>query len=180
MIDKIILAGFGGQGVMFIGKLLAISGMLNDLEVCWIPSYGPEMRGGTANCSVILSDEIIYSPVVAQGDVVMALNKPSYDKFLPLVKPGGVMVVNSSIVTMETTRSDITTIAIPATAIAHELGQVTIANVVCLGAMLPYLQLAKDQDIEKALQEEVAKKRPHLLDINLQAIKRGLAFKESI
>lgn len=97
MIDKIILAGFGGQGVMFIGKIFAVSGMVSDLEVCWIPSYGPEMRGGTANCSVILSDEEIHSPVIDKADGGIVLNQPSYDKFFDRIKPGGSLVVNTSL-----------------------------------------------------------------------------------
>lgn len=176
MIDTIILAGFGGQGVLFTGKILAVSAMLNDLEVCWIPSYGPEMRGGTANCSVIISDETIYSTVVTQADAAIALNQPSYEKFLNNIKPGGVMVMNSSLISSKMHRDDITIIRLPATEIAHELGRDSIANVVCLGALLPYLQLANYDDIANALQEEVAKKRPEMLEINLAAIQKGMAF----
>ena len=107
MMDKVILAGFGGQGVMFLGKLLAYAGMGSDLELCWIPSYGPEMRGGTANCSVILSDEEIHSPVIDKADGAIVLNKPAYEKFSSRIKPGGVLIVNSSLAKIENPRTQI-------------------------------------------------------------------------
>lgn len=134
MMDKILLAGFGGQGVMFIGKVLAYSGMLGEREVCWIPSYGPEMRGGTANCSVLISDEEINSPVISQADAGIVLNQPSYDKFLTRIKPGGTLVANSSIVNIAQNRDDINLIAVPATELANEIGNASLANMVCLGA----------------------------------------------
>ena len=141
MMDKIVLSGFGGQGVMFVGKVLAYAGLLDEREVCWIPSYGPEMRGGTANCAVIVADEEIHSPVVEQADCAIVLNQPSYDKFLPRIKPGGALVVNSSIISMEKKRDDITVLAVPASDIANSLGAPNIANMVCLGALLGKLQL---------------------------------------
>ena len=176
MMDKVLLAGFGGQGVMFMGKILAYAGMLGNLEVCWIPSYGPEMRGGTANCSVILSDEEIHSPVIDQADGGIVLNKPSYDKFLSRIKPGGVLVVNSSIVHMDKVRDDIEIVAIPAGDMAHEIGNVNLANMVCLGALLPKLKLVTLDKIEKALDEVVGRKKPELYELNLTAIKKGLEF----
>jgi 2-oxoglutarate ferredoxin oxidoreductase subunit gamma len=174
MMDKVLLAGFGGQGVMFIGKILAYAAMLGNLEVCWIPSYGPEMRGGTANCSVILSDEEIHSPVIDQADAGIVLNKPSFDKFLTRIRPGGVLVVNSSIVEMDKTREDIEIIAIPAGDIANEIGNANLANMVCLGALLPKLKLVSLEKIEKALDEVVGKKKPELYEWNLTATKKGL------
>ncbi|QNB46712.1 2-oxoacid:ferredoxin oxidoreductase subunit gamma [Thermanaerosceptrum fracticalcis] len=174
MMDKVLLAGFGGQGVMFIGKILAYAGMLGNLEVCWIPSYGPEMRGGTANCSVILSDEEIHSPVIDQADGGIVLNKPSFDKFLTRIRPGGVLVVNSSIVEMDKTREDIEIITIPAGDIANEIGNANLANMVCLGALLPKLKLVSLEKIEKAMDEVVGKKKPELYDMNIVAIKKGL------
>jgi len=176
MMDKIVLAGFGGQGVMFIGKIFAVSGMVSDLEVCWIPSYGPEMRGGTANCSVLLSDEEIHSPVIDKADAGIVLNQPSYDKFLDRIKPGGVLVVNTSIVELNETRNDIAIIKVQATEAANELGNPTIANMVCLGALLPHLKLTDYDKVEKAIHEVVGAKRPELLDINLSAIKKGMEF----
>lgn len=176
MMDQIILSGFGGQGVMFIGKVLAYAAMAGDLQVCWIPSYGPEMRGGTANCSVIISDVEINSPVLDQADAAIVLNQPSYDKFLPRIKPGGVLVVNSSIVQNNQVRDDIKIIAIPATDIANELGKSALANMVCLGAMIPNLKLIDMNTMSKALDAVVGKKKPELYEINIQAIKKGIEW----
>ncbi|KAB3535392.1 2-oxoacid:ferredoxin oxidoreductase subunit gamma [Alkaliphilus pronyensis] len=179
MMDKVIIAGFGGQGVMFLGKVMTYAGMGSNLELCWIPSYGPEMRGGTANCSVILSDEEIYSPVIDFADAAIVLNKPAYEKFAPRVKPGGVLVVNSSLAQLENPREDITIIEIPATDMANEIGNTSIANMVCLGALLPHLKLIDLPKVEKAMDELVAKRRPELLDTNLLAINKGIAYKKS-
>lgn len=178
MMDKVIIAGFGGQGVMFLGKVLAYSGMDSDLELLWIPSYGPEMRGGTANCSVILSDEEINSPVIDFSDAAIVLNKPAYDKFAPRVKPGGILIVNSSLAELENIREDITVIQIPATDIANELGNPSIANMVCLGALIPYLNLADYEKVEKTM-DKLTKKRPQLLEVNITAINKGMSFVKS-
>ena len=175
MMDRVILAGFGGQGVMFLGKVLAYAGMGSDLELCWIPSYGPEMRGGTANCSVILSDEEINSPVIDFADAAIVLNKPAYDKFSTKIKPGGVLVVNSSLAKLDKVREDITIIEIPATEIANELGNTSIANMVCLGALIPSLKLVDMPKIEKAM-TKLAGKKPELIEVNLAAINKGIEF----
>jgi 2-oxoglutarate ferredoxin oxidoreductase subunit gamma len=176
MIDKILLAGFGGQGVMFIGKVLTYAGMLSQLEVCWIPSYGPEMRGGTANCSVILSSAEIHSPVIEFADAGIVLNQPSYEKFYPRIKPGGLLVVNSSIINLDKRRSDIRTIAIPASDIANELGNPALANMVCLGALLPGMSTTDLAGVDKAMGAVVGKKKPELYEGNLAAVKKGLSF----
>ncbi|SNS40516.1 2-oxoglutarate ferredoxin oxidoreductase subunit gamma [Anaerovirgula multivorans] len=175
MMDKVILAGFGGQGVMFLGKVLAYAGMGSDLDLCWIPSYGPEMRGGTANCSVILSDEEIHSPVIDFADAALVLNKPAYDKFALRIKPGGVLVVNSSLAKLEDARDDIKIIEIPATDIANEIGNTGIANMVCLGALLPNLTLIDLDKIKKAM-DKLTSKKPELLEINLTAIHKGIEY----
>jgi 2-oxoglutarate ferredoxin oxidoreductase subunit gamma len=174
MIDKIILSGFGGQGVMFIGKVLAYAAMEGDLQVCWIPSYGPEMRGGTANCSVIISDEEIHSPVIELADAAIVLNQPSYEKFLPRIKPGGVIVLNSSIVAPDKVREDIEIISIPATDIANEMGKPALANMVSLGALVPKLKLINMGSLQKAMQAVIGKKKPELYDVNIAAIKKGM------
>jgi 2-oxoglutarate ferredoxin oxidoreductase subunit gamma len=174
MMDKILIAGFGGQGVMFLGKMLAYAGMLDGRDVCWIPSYGPEMRGGTANCSVIISDEEIHSPVIEFADAGVVLNQPSYDKFLSRIKPGGTLVVNSSIVCLDNKRDDINIVAVAAGEIANELGNSSMANMVCLGALLPNLKLADLASLEKAMDAVVGKKKPELYDINMAAVKKGL------
>lgn len=175
MSDKILLAGFGGQGVMFVGKIMTYAGMLDGREVCWIPSYGPEMRGGTANCTVIISEEEIYSPVVEQADAGIVLNQPSYEKFLPLIKPGGTLVLNSSIVKPEKIREDITIIQVPAGEIANEIGNSNLANMVCLGALLPKLTTITSASITKAIDAVVGKKKPAMMELNNAAVQRGLS-----
>jgi len=173
MMDKVIIAGFGGQGVMFLGKVLAYTGMDSDLELLWIPSYGPEMRGGTANCSVVLSDEEINSPVIDQSDAAIVMNMPAYEKFASRVRPGGVLIVNSSLADIENYRDDITIVKVPATDIANELGSPSIGNMVCLGALLPHLTLADNDKIEKVMTKLTAK-RPEMLEVNMAAIERGM------
>lgn len=173
MMDKVIIAGFGGQGVMFLGKVLAYTGMDSDYELMWIPSYGPEMRGGTANCSVILSDEEIYSPVIDQADAAIVMNMPAYEKFGSRVRPGGVLIVNSSLANIEDVRDDITVVKVPATDIANELGSPSIGNMVCLGALLPHLSLVDSDKIEKVMKKLTAK-RPEMLEVNMSAIQKGM------
>lgn len=176
MIDKIVLAGFGGQGVLFLGKILAYAGMLDEREICWIPSYGPEMRGGTANCSVIISDDEINSTVLESADVGIVLNQPAYEKFLPFIKPGGALIVNSSIVDTAGTRSDIQVINVPAGDIAKELGNPSLGNMVCLGALLHHLKTANLASVEKAINKVVGQGKPHLCQINSMAVERGLQY----
>jgi 2-oxoglutarate ferredoxin oxidoreductase subunit gamma len=174
MMDKILLAGFGGQGVMFVGKILTYAGMLAGREVCWIPSYGPEMRGGTANCSVVIADEEIHSAVIEYADFGIVLNQPSYEKFLPRIKPGGTLVANSSIIAPANRRDDIEIIAVPAGAMANELGNASLANMVCLGALLPRLTTVDLAGVEKAVAAVVGKKKPELYELNLAAVRKGL------
>ncbi|MCK8058996.1 MULTISPECIES: 2-oxoacid:acceptor oxidoreductase family protein [unclassified Fusibacter] len=175
MMDKIVIAGFGGQGVMFLGKVLAYTGMDSDLELCWIPSYGPEMRGGTANCSVILSDEEIHSPVIDQADAAIVMNMPAYEKFAPKVRPGGVLIVNSSLADIGEHRDDITVVKVPATDLANELGSPSIGNMICLGALLPHLSLVDSNKIEKVI-TKLTGKRPEMLQVNLAAIEKGMSL----
>lgn len=176
MSDKILVAGFGGQGVMFVGKIITYAGMLDDREVCWIPSYGPEMRGGTANCTVIISEEEIHSPVVEMADAGIVLNQPSYEKFMPLIKPGGTMVLNSSIVKPDNCRKDITIISVPASEMANEIGNSNLANMVCLGALLPKLTTVTPLSVEKAIAAVVGNKKPAMLELNNAAIQKGLSM----
>ena len=146
METSIVISGFGGQGVLFTGQLLAYAGMDNDKHVTWIPSYGPEMRGGTANCTVIVSDDPVGSPLVAEPDVAVVLNLPSFEKYEGLVKPGGLLVVNSSIVDAKAERKDIDVVAVPANQIAEDLGSVKMMNMAALGALLakrPFLTIAQ-------------------------------------
>jgi 2-oxoglutarate ferredoxin oxidoreductase subunit gamma len=176
MMDKILLAGFGGQGIMFLGKVMAYAGMLNHREVCWIPSYGPEMRGGTANCSVMIANEEIYSPVIEVADAGIVLNQPSYEKFVSRIKPGGVLVVNSSLISLGSQRPDIHLIDIPAGQIANQLGNDHLANMVCLGAIISKLALIDMETVQQAMQFLIGKKKPELLALNLSAICKGIEY----
>ena len=127
---EIILAGFGGQGILFAGKLLAYLGMVEDKELSWLPSYGPEMRGGTCNCHVILSDEPVSSPLITKPTVLFAMNQPSVDKFIDNVAEGGIVVYDSSLITEEIKRKDVTVVAVPATKLANEMGASKLANMI--------------------------------------------------
>lgn len=173
MESSIVVAGFGGQGVLFAGQLVAYAGMESGKYVTWIPSYGPEMRGGTAHCVVIIGDEPIGSPIVAEPDIVLALNQPSYDKYLPLVKPGGLLIVNSSLVEMDKTRDDIEIVPVPANQVAERHGSVKMLNMAAVGAMLacrPVLDLAA---IEAAIVGHLPSTKRHLVDANLGVLREG-------
>jgi len=171
----VIMAGFGGQGVMLMGQLLTYAGMVLGKQVSWMPSYGPEMRGGTANCTVIVSDEEIGSPVVTRPDVVIALNLPSLDKFEEVVEVGGVLIYNSSLIKRRPTRTDIRVIEIAANDIAAELGNPRVANMVALGALLEATRVVSDESMEQALRKALPAHRQDMLPLNMQAISRGRA-----
>lgn len=173
METSIIISGFGGQGALFAGQLLAYAGMDNGRFVTWIPSYGPEMRGGTAHCTVIISDEPVGAPIVSRPDIALVLNFPSFEKYESLVKPGGLLVVNSSIVETEATRSDIDVIAIPANAIAEELGSIKMLNMVMVGAMLAQRPLLPLEALEQALRDHLPQRKAHLLENNLAVLRHG-------
>lgn len=169
----VIMAGFGGQGVMLMGQLLTYAGMVENKQVSWMPAYGPEMRGGTANCTVVVSDSPVGSPVVSQPMAVVAMNLPSLDKFEQTVKPGGVLIYNSSLIHREPTRTDIRVIAVPANDIATELGNSRVANMVALGALLAATEAVSTTSVETALKKALPAHRQDLLPLNLQAIARG-------
>jgi 2-oxoglutarate ferredoxin oxidoreductase subunit gamma len=171
MTERIIIAGFGGQGVMTIGKMLAQVATGRGLQVTFIPAYGPEVRGGTAHCEVVLSDEPIPSPLVEQADTLIILNQPSYDKFRPLLKPDGVALLNSSMTQPEP--GDKCSLLIPATQAANELGNVRVTNLVALGA---YAQLRGGVPLEAVmglLAKELIGSRVHLIEVNRQAFFKG-------
>jgi 2-oxoglutarate ferredoxin oxidoreductase subunit gamma len=172
----IIIAGFGGQGVLLAGQLLAYAGMDAGRHVTWIPSYGPEMRGGTANCTVIISEEPIGAPLVARPDVAVVFNQPSYEKYEPLVKPGGLLVVNGSIVTAVSSRSDIEAVYLPANQIAEELGTAKMLNSVMLGAMLAHRPVLPLEVVAQALRDHLPTHKAHLLEQNLQLLQAGFAW----
>ncbi|BBJ28730.1 2-oxoacid:acceptor oxidoreductase family protein [Athalassotoga saccharophila] len=174
MIKSIIIAGFGGQGVMLMGKIIAESAMLDGLNVTWLPSYGPEMRGGTANCTVIVGDEPIGSPVVDVPDVVIAMNIPSMIKFEEMLKKDGIMILNSSVIDREPSRKDIKVYKIDANKIADAIGNSKVLNMVTLGAFARVTGLVKLEMIGKALEETFAGKNKKLIDLNLEAVRQGM------
>jgi 2-oxoglutarate ferredoxin oxidoreductase subunit gamma len=175
MTHEIVMAGFGGQGVMLMGQLMTYAGMLENKYVSWIPSYGPEMRGGTANCSVIVSDEPIGAPIVNEPTAVVAMNLPSLDKFEPLLTPGGILIINSSLIERGPKRTDIKGYQLPSNDIAGELGNMKVANMVVLGAIVAATGAVRHESVMKAFAKMFAKK-PGLLAINEKAILRGAAF----
>lgn len=175
MTHEIIMAGFGGQGVMLMGQLMTYAGMLENKHVSWIPSYGPEMRGGTANCSVIISDEPVGAPIVSEPTTVVAMNLPSLDKFEPMLVAGGNLIINSSLIERDGKRSDVKVYRVPSNDVANELGNAKVANMVVLGAVIAATGAVSQESILKAFAKMFAKK-PELLAVNEQAIKRGAQF----
>lgn len=172
---SIVFSGFGGQGALFAGQVLAYASMDANKAVTWIPSYGPEMRGGTAHCVVVVGDEEVGAPLVRNPDAVVALNLPSVDKYEPLVKPGGLLVYNSSLVSRPVTRPDITIIPVPANAIASELDNVKQANMVMLGALLEATGLLPPEAIDRTLEEHLPARNRRFLESNKLALRRGAA-----
>ncbi|MDD2401087.1 MAG: 2-oxoacid:acceptor oxidoreductase family protein [Clostridia bacterium] len=173
MLKQIMIAGFGGQGIMSMGQLMVYSGMIEGKEVAWIPSYGPEMRGGTANCSVSISDDPISSPHVTEPDILIAMNNPSLDKFEMSVKNGGVIFINSSLIDRKIKRKDVKVYYISANDKATELGDVRVANMVMLGALLKIDKLVKIDSIMESLKKVLSKSKHHLLPLNAQALEIG-------
>ena len=173
MENQIIIAGFGGQGVLLIGKMLAYAGMMEGKEVSWLPSYGPEMRGGTANCTVVISDEPVGSPVVKSPDILIVLNRPSLDKFEPYVKKNGLLIVNSSLIDKKAERSDINVLYVPANDLALKCGSPKAANMVALGALIGKTNLLKIQSIEETIKDTFSEKEK-LINLNLKAFEEGI------
>jgi 2-oxoglutarate ferredoxin oxidoreductase subunit gamma len=174
MTEEIIIAGFGGQGVMSMGQLLTYAGMLEGKNVSWLPSYGPEMRGGTANCCVILSDGAIGSPIVTRASAVIALNRPSLDKFEDTVVPGGLLFINSTLIDRKAVREDIQVVYVPANEIADELGNSRVANSVVLGAYLAKVGNSVSPDsVIGALKKVLGPSKQNLIPLNEEALKRG-------
>jgi len=174
-ITKYKFAGFGGQGVLFIGKVLAQAGMIAKQQVTWIPAYGPEMRGGTANYSVIISNKKIGSPTVGKPDVAIVMNEASYLKFIDTVVPGGTLYVNSSLIPQLQGREDIRIVRVPVNEIAHEMGDEKVANIVMLGVMQAMIPAVPDDILENVLLE-LAGKKPALAELNMRALKAGKEY----
>ena len=175
MTNEIMIAGFGGQGVMAIGKTLAEAGMKENKDVCWLPSYGPEMRGGTANCSVVLTDDAIVSPIVLEPTELIAMNLPSLLKFEPTVKAGGTIFVNSSIISEKVTRTDVKAVYVPCLEIAQELGNMKVANMVMLGAYIQAMGNLSFETIKEMLVHMFTGPKAKLVDLNIEALARGAA-----
>jgi 2-oxoglutarate ferredoxin oxidoreductase subunit gamma len=176
MQTEIILAGFGGQGILFAGQLLTYAGMEAGMEVTWIPSYGPEMRGGTANCTVIIADQTIGAATVKNPRAALLFNLPSLDKYEPLVIPGGVLIANASLMNRELHRTDLKSVMIPANEIAESLGDKRLTNMVMLGAMLEKLPILSIEAIEKTLEAHLPSRHKHLLQSNHEALLHGFKF----
>jgi len=182
MQTEIVIAGFGGQGVLFAGQMLAYAAMDAGQIVTWIPSWAGKMRGGTANCTVIISDEEIGSPLVRNPRAVLALNLPSFDKYEPLVAEAGVLVVNASLVNRPVERKDIRSVLIPANEIAESIGDRRLTNVVMVGALLAMLPVLSIESVEKALADHLPDRHKKMLPTNIKALRAGEEFasKESL
>ena len=173
MTTQILLSGFGGQGILFTGKFLAYKGLLTDKNVSWLPSYGPEMRGGTASCSVIISDEEVGSPIISEPDVLIAMNLPSFEKFEPTVRPGGIVIADSSLIETKSSRTDIDVHYIPATALASEMGKQSLANMIILGKLLSIMGEFDEENIKTVLSKVITPKKADMLKINMKAMSIG-------
>lgn len=173
MTHQFLIAGFGGQGLLFAGKFMVNKGMLEGKEVTWLPSYGPEMRGGTANCSVIISDDPVGSPIVDHPDILMVMNRPSLDKYEAAVQPGGMIFVDSTLIDRRVERTDVTTFYVPATAMASESGITTLANMILTGKILKELGQFDEAGVENALRKVVSAKHPEMYEVNLKALTMG-------
>ena len=176
MQKEIIISGFGGQGVLFAGQVIAYAAMDSGKEVTWIPSYGPEMRGGTANCIVIVSTKKVSSPIVSKFDSAILLNQPSLEKFDHEIKSGGFLLCEQSTIISPSTRTDIETLVIPATALAVKLGKKQVANMILLGAYLERKPIVTIENVVKALREVLPERHHHLLPLNEEALRTGQQF----
>ena len=170
---SLIAAGFGGQGLMVLGQLVAYTGIAEERNVSWIPSYGPEMRGGTANCCVIVSDNEIGAPVVSEADAIVVMNQPSFDKFKNDVKPNGVLLYNSDLIKPSEVRSDIKVVAVPANTMATEAGSDVVANIVMLGALVETSGIVGDKACMETIKEKLGAKKPEFLPMNMTAYEKG-------
>ena len=173
---QILIAGFGGQGVLFAGKFLAYKGLMEDLQLSWLPSYGPEMRGGTANCSVILSDTPVGSPIITKPDVLIAMNLPSLQKFVDDVVPGGQIYVDSSLIDIKVERTDVQVFYIPATQMAKDAGFGNLANMILTGKVLKEIDSVAYEGNKETLETFIPAKKAGLIDVNCKALQAGYDF----
>ena len=175
MNQEMIFAGFGGQGVMLMGQILAYAGMMEGQQVSWFPAYGPEMRGGTANCSVIIGDEAVGTPIVTEPQVIVAMNLPSLDKFEPHLSAGGTLLINSSLIERPAHRTDVKVLLVPCNDIAKELGNPKVSNMVMVGAILAASGVVKIESVLQVLAKKIFKNKPEVMKLNEEAIRRGMA-----
>ena len=180
MQTEVIISGFGGQGTLYAGQVLAYAAMDEGKQVTWIPSYGPEMRGGTANCTVVVSDEEIGSPTVKHPKAVLELNLPSLDKYENMIAPGGCLVVNESMVNRKPERTDIRVVLLPANEIAREIGNERATNMVMLGALLANMDILPIEALEKALKNHTAQRLQKFVEMNIQALRRGAEYRANL
>ena len=178
MTHSFLIAGFGGQGLLFAGKFLAIKGMNEGKEISWLPSYGPEMRGGTASCSVIVSDDPVGSPIVDHPDVLMVMNLPSLDKYEKAVAPGGMIFLDSSLIERKVERTDVKVFYVPATKMAGEQGVSTLANMILTGKIMQELGEFDEESVKTALNKVVSVKHPEMFDFNMKALALGRDYAE--
>lgn len=176
MTERILLAGFGGQGILFAGKFLANGGLIEEKQISWLPSYGPEMRGGTANCSVIISDEPVGSPIVSAPDTLVAMNLPSLDKYEDAVVPGGKIFVDSTLISRKVRRDDVSVFYIPSTQMAKTAGIPKLANMIIAGKLIKETEIMRADTVEEALKRVVSAKHADLLSVNLDAVNMGYNF----
>ena len=174
---QILIAGFGGQGVLFAGKFLAYKGLMEDLQVSWLPSYGPEMRGGTANCNVILSDTPVGSPIITSPDVLVAMNLPSLQKYVDTVAPGGQIYLDSALISEKVTRTDVEVFYIPATQMAKDEGIDTLANMILMGHLLQNNPELSFDGTDAVVEKLVPAKKAALVDLNKKALNLGKNYK---
>jgi 2-oxoglutarate ferredoxin oxidoreductase subunit gamma len=174
MHHEIIISGFGGQGALFAGQLLSYGALEEKRHVTWIPSYGPEMRGGTANCTVIVSDEEIGSPLVRRPSAAIVLNPPSFERYEPLVQPKGILLVNSSLISVPPRRSDILRLDIPANDAGAELGAAQLANVILVGALVELSGVVQVETLDSILDARVSARHRDKLEVNKRALRRGM------
>ena len=174
---QILIAGFGGQGILFAGKFLAYKGLLEGKEISWLPSYGPEMRGGTANCSVIISDTPVGSPIVSNPDILVVMNLPSLDKYENAAVPGSKIFVDSALIDRKVQREDVDVFYIPATKLASDAGIPTLANMIMMGKMIRQTSVVSFDDIKSALEKVVSAKHADMLSYNLKALETGYNYK---
>ncbi len=174
---QFLLSGFGGQGILFAGKFLAYKGLTDDRQVSWLPSYGPEMRGGTASCGIILSDEPVGSPIVASPDVLVAMNLPSFDRYEGSVVKGGKIFIDSTLIERAPAREDVEVFAIPATQLANDNGFPTLANMIIMGKILSVLGQFDEDSMRATLSKVISAKRADMLETNLKALRIGAEYK---